>query len=212
MMIAGLVDGELRKNLFVLGRVDLLAPRESARGWRRFRGYPPPRVAKPARVATLERLFEMWPAAEDERVRHGQHRLHKHLQLSAADQAVVVGRILAQVEAEVFGLFGLDDLARRVPHLRLHAAAADGARPWSHPRAPAVWRSRSWGSSRALPRWWPARTSAPGCAGAPISSKTSIRCDYNVRGRRAAARHGADTLSGAGRGRWRGLRRRPWRG
>jgi hypothetical protein len=40
-------------------------------------------------------------------VRHGQHRLDEDIQLAAADEAVIVGRVLAQVEGEVLGLFRL---------------------------------------------------------------------------------------------------------
>ena len=66
--------------------------------------------------------------AEDEGVRHGQHGLDEDVELAAADQAVVVGRVLAQVEGEVLGLFRFDHLPRGVPDFGLDAAAADGAR------------------------------------------------------------------------------------
>ena len=65
--------------------------------------------------------------AKDERAGHGQDRLDEDIQLAAADQAVVVGRILPQIEAEMPGLFRLDHLARGVPHFGFHASAADGA-------------------------------------------------------------------------------------
>ena len=65
--------------------------------------------------------------AEDERVRHGQHGLDEDVELAAADQAVIVGGVLPQIEGEVLGFFRLDHLARGVPDLGLDASAADGA-------------------------------------------------------------------------------------
>ena len=66
--------------------------------------------------------------AEDEGVRHGQHGFHEDIELAAADQAVVVGGVLSQVEGEVLGLFRFDDLPGGIPDFGFHAAAADGAR------------------------------------------------------------------------------------
>ncbi len=65
--------------------------------------------------------------AEDEGVRHGQHGLHEDIELAAADQAVIVGGVLSQVEGEVLGLFRFDYLPGGIPDFGFHAAAADGA-------------------------------------------------------------------------------------
>jgi len=58
----------------------------------------------------------------------GHHHLHEDVQLAAADKPVIVGGILAQVEGQMPGLLGLDDFARRVPDLGLHAATTDRPR------------------------------------------------------------------------------------
>ena len=92
--VAGLVDGQLAERL---PRTRRRAPPplpETARGWRSFRGRRSPRWRSPPAWPTFDRLFEMWPRAENERVRNGQHRLDEHVQLAAADQAVVVGGVL----------------------------------------------------------------------------------------------------------------------
>ena len=65
--------------------------------------------------------------AEDIGVRHRQHWLDKDVELPAADEAVIVGGVLPEVEGEVFRLLRLDNLAGGVPDLGLDAAAADGA-------------------------------------------------------------------------------------
>ena len=75
----------------------------------------------------LREAFRDVPGPEDEGVRNGQHRLDEDIELAAADEAVIVGRVLAQVEGEVLGLFRLHDLPGGVPHLGFDAAAADGA-------------------------------------------------------------------------------------
>ncbi len=67
------------------------------------------------------------PRAENERARRRNHRLHKDIELPAANQAVVIRRILAQIETQVPRFLGLDDFARRIPYLGLHAATAHGA-------------------------------------------------------------------------------------
>src|ERR1019366_5900654 len=68
------------------------------------------------------------PRAEDEGVRHRQHGLDEDIQLAAANQPVVVGGVLSQVESEVLGLFRLNHLPGRGPDFGLHAAAANRAR------------------------------------------------------------------------------------
>ena len=85
-------------------------------------------VANPARFATFARLFEMWPPPKMKARGLRDHGFDKHVQLAAADQAVVVRGILAQAEIQVPRLAGLDHFAGRVPDLGFHAAAADGAR------------------------------------------------------------------------------------
>src|SRR5207248_1403612 len=66
-------------------------------------------------------------AAEDERPRLRNHRLHEDIQLPSADETFVVGGILAQAEREVPGLAGFDDFASGGPDLSLDASTADGA-------------------------------------------------------------------------------------
>ena len=69
----------------------------------------------------------MWPAPKIKARGLGDHRLDENVQLPSADQSVVVGRVLAEIEIQVARLFGLDDFARRVPDFGLDAPAADGA-------------------------------------------------------------------------------------
>src|SRR5271157_5874876 len=65
------------------------------------------------------------PGAEDIQQRGRKHRLDEDLQRAAADQARVVLGIVVEVEGERARLFFFHDLARRLPDLGLHAAAAD---------------------------------------------------------------------------------------
>ena len=50
------------------------------------------------------------------------------VELASADEPVVVGGVLSEIERQVPRLLGFDHFARRVPDFGLDAAAADGAR------------------------------------------------------------------------------------
>src|SRR5947209_989049 len=65
--------------------------------------------------------------AEDECVRERQDGLDEDVELPAADQAVIVSRVLAEIEGEMFGFLAGDDLAGGVPNLSLDAPASDSA-------------------------------------------------------------------------------------
>ena len=65
--------------------------------------------------------------AEDEDAGLRDHGLDKHAELSSADQAVVIGRVLAQAEIHLARPLGFHHFPRGVPDFRFHAAAADGA-------------------------------------------------------------------------------------
>src|SRR5450755_3783252 len=67
------------------------------------------------------------PGPENKSARLKDHRFHKHTELSAADQPVIIRSILAKGEIEVPGPFALHNFACDIPDLSLHAAAADGA-------------------------------------------------------------------------------------
>ena len=78
-------------------------------------------------VRHLRQTLRHMSAAKNESTRLRNHRLHEHVQLSSADQAVVVSGVLSQAEIQVAWLFGVNYFARRVPDVGLHTAAADGA-------------------------------------------------------------------------------------
>ncbi len=65
--------------------------------------------------------------AENDGARRRNYRLHEDVELAAADEAVIISRILAEIEAHVFRFLRFHDLPRRVPDLGLDAPAADGA-------------------------------------------------------------------------------------
>jgi len=64
------------------------------------------------------------PAAEDKSPRLRRHGFDENVQLTSADQAVILSRIFAQAEIEVARLVGFDHLAGSGPHLGFDAAAA----------------------------------------------------------------------------------------
>ena len=62
---------------------------------------------------------------KDEYPRVRNHRLHEDIELAAANKPVVIGGILAEIEAHVPGAFGFHHFACRIPHLGFHASAPD---------------------------------------------------------------------------------------
>jgi len=64
---------------------------------------------------------------EDEGVGLRDDRFDEDVELAAADEAVVVGGVLTEIEIEVAGLFGFDDFSSSVPNFSLNTATADGA-------------------------------------------------------------------------------------
>src|ERR1019366_2553380 len=88
--------------------------------------------------------------------------------LATANEPVVVGRILPEIEAEMAGPLLLDQpraprSTPRPPRIRRR-----WCRSWNRLPAPAAWRSRNWGWIRAPARWWRWRTSDRACAGAGV--------------------------------------------
>ena len=67
------------------------------------------------------------PSAEDEGLGLGDDSFDEDFELAAADEAVVVGGVLAEGELHLTGAFGGDDFAGGVPDFGFDAAAADGA-------------------------------------------------------------------------------------
>ena len=67
------------------------------------------------------------PGPENECARLRHHSFHEDVQLPAADQAVIVCGVLAEVESQVLRAFRFDHLARGIPDFGLHASAADSA-------------------------------------------------------------------------------------
>ena len=65
-------------------------------------------------------------AAEKKRPGLGSYGLHEDLQLATADETVVIGRVLAQVEGQAPRLSGCHGLARGGPDFGLDTTAPDG--------------------------------------------------------------------------------------
>src|SRR5580658_805750 len=125
--VAALIDDQLGENFFVLFGVYFGGFGETLAVGERLAVVYDHRRESGESGHLGETLRDM-PGAEDKGVRDGQHRFDEDIQLAAADQAVIVGRVLTQVEGEMLRLLRFDNLPRRVPHFGLDAAAADGAR------------------------------------------------------------------------------------
>ena len=65
------------------------------------------------------------PAAKQVHDGLRQNRLDKNLQGAAADQAVVIARLVVEIENHLARCFVLHHFFRRRPHFRFHAAAAN---------------------------------------------------------------------------------------
>ena len=102
--VAGFVDGQLGEDVFVLGGVHFvgfgkaLAAGESLAVVDHHGG-------EARQGGHLGQALRNVAGAENEGARHGQHRLDENVQLAAADQAVVVSRVLAQVERQALAVF-----------------------------------------------------------------------------------------------------------
>jgi hypothetical protein len=101
--VAGFVDRQLGKTLRI--------PRRRLRGFGKALAVGEGLAViddgggeNPARSSHLRKALRNVAAAENERARLRQNRLHEDIQLAAADQAVVVGRVLAQAEDRWRGL------------------------------------------------------------------------------------------------------------
>src|SRR5581483_9375192 len=123
--VAGVADIELREDFFVLSRVDFgrfgkaLAIGECFAIVDDYRSEPGDGCDFGDGAGNVSRSEKIQP-------RRRNHRLHEDTELSAADQAVVVSGVLPEVEREMLRTLRLQHLARRVPYLRLDAAAAYG--------------------------------------------------------------------------------------
>ncbi len=122
----GCVHRKLRKDLFVFARQHLAGIGEALAVGERFAIVDDHGVESGQR-RRRRKTFRDVPRPEDERARLWTHRLDEHLQFAAADQTVVARGVLVEREVEPLGLPGADHLARGGVHLRLDAAAADGA-------------------------------------------------------------------------------------
>src|ERR1019366_6013728 len=125
--VAGLVDRQFRENLFVLGGVDFVSLGKAFAAGEGIAVIDDD-AGEAGQRGHLGEAFRNVTRAENEGVRHRQYGLDEDIQLAAADQAVVVGGVLSQVEGEVLGFFRLDYLPGRIPDFGLHAAAANRAR------------------------------------------------------------------------------------
>jgi hypothetical protein len=80
-----------------------------------------------SQVGDLAQALRNMTGAENDGARGRNYRLHEDVELAAADEAVIIGRVLAEVEAHVLRFLSFHDISRRVPDFGLDASAADGA-------------------------------------------------------------------------------------
>src|SRR5205823_4386077 len=112
--VAVLADFEPGKDLFVLRRVNFTGLREAfaiGEGLAIVH-YD---CVESGQCGDFGQALRNVPRAEDERTRNRQHGLHEDVELAAADQAIIVGGVLTQVESEMLWFFRGDDLPSRVP-------------------------------------------------------------------------------------------------
>ena len=65
------------------------------------------------------------PGTENQRTGYGQHGFHVNIELAAANQAVVICGILAEMELQHARFFGVHDIPRRLPDFSLCATPSD---------------------------------------------------------------------------------------
>src|ERR1700736_4588104 len=124
--IRGLVDGQLREDLFIFLSTYFIRFREP---FTLSKAIPvvDDGSGKTSQAGDLAQALRNVTGAENDGARRRNHRLHKYIELTAADEAIIIGGVLPQIEAHVFRFFRFHDLPRRVPDLCLHAPAPDRA-------------------------------------------------------------------------------------
>ena len=123
--VAGVANGQFRKNFFVLFGVDFIGFREAIAVGEGL-AIVDDDARKSGQVGDFRNAFRDMTGAKDERARLRNHRLDEDAQLASADQPIVIGGILAKTEVHLARPLNLHHFARGIPNFRFDAAAADG--------------------------------------------------------------------------------------
>ena len=135
-------DRQLRKHVFVLLGVGVVGFRKTLRVGEGF-AVVDDDGGESGQVGDLRNALRNMAAAENVGARLRHHRLDENVQLTSADQPVVVGGVLAQAERQVFAASRFRSLRARRSRPRPRRSRRRWCPSSSRPREPAAWRFRS---------------------------------------------------------------------